>query len=511
MSSLLKCGAILNRSVSRDTWDKELASTGISWFHNNGLASPAQKERGLEFVPTVTDRDTLQQAAAAAAGAGPQLQQASWLMGFPSLNDMPVTDAVDAWARVVALAPRTCRLVSHSVVSGNSTLDDQWAYMDRMVAGIRERGLRLDAVGVRCVMGHRLAASGAYDVRANAERVLRRVDEAHTRYGLPVWITSLLMSDLRNPASAKESEEFLRLVHDGALRRPHLARYAYHKGYGSESGLLDPDSGGLTAVGEMLYGRLSHMRRGVGTPWFDGMQRAMMDSRSSWFYTWVTGRPGVLTQPTFYPMIFSDRSLNALSPTTVSSLRQQRVILGFNEIDERGQANMTPEVAADTWARVVQMFPQAYLVSPCVAVRAEVAGQPFDRFMTLIRQRGLRVDAVAIHAYMGWKDSPDFNVEWQATNVARYVDRVWDRYRLPVWLTEVGVLDWSTRPPTHATEAENMTFLRLLARELDRRPHLERWAWFELPRPRTGEAYGLADRSSGAVTPLGRVFAELPR
>jgi hypothetical protein len=209
-------------------------------------------------------------------------------------------------------------------------------------------------------------------------------------------------------------------------------------------------------------------------------------------------------------MIFNAYKLATLLPATADWLRTQRCLMAFNEIDQPNQANMTPEAAADTWAALLTAFPNAYLVSPCVAVRADVAGQPFDRFMVLLAQRNLRLpDAVAVHSYVGWQASkPAFNPVQQGLAVGAYCDRVYARYKLPVWLTEVGLVDWSTTPETYATVAENKLFLTTVAQEMDKRPFVERWAWFELP-PGAG-SYGLAVKSTGALTNLGATFASLP-
>jgi hypothetical protein len=353
---------------------------------------------------------------------------------------------------------------------------------------------------------------------------LEYVDEAHARYGLPVFVMELRQTDFRadrRPATTQENAEFLRLVHEGALKRPHFARYAWHKTYGEDDDSLmrfDGESQLTPVLGRQLRGLVSYSKRGLGTALFPHVLAGVNSMQASWHYTWMASNHSSLvttrTTSFFVPMIFHDRAWDSITswPSVLARLRTQRVVLGFNEIDQRDQANMTPQLAADTWERIVDALPRSvYLVSPCVASRADVVGSPFDIFMGIMRARGLRVDALALHAYEGWKAGPNFEPVRMAAMVGRYIDRMWARYGLPIWLTEVGMVDFSARPPIQATVEQNRIFLEHLVPELDRRPYLERWAWFTLPTGVGGSqaAIGLVDRDTGEPTPLGRDFASL--
>jgi hypothetical protein len=109
----------------------------------------------------------------------------------------------------------------------------------------------------------------------------------------------------------------------------------------------------------------THASKGVGVWVFNGVHRALIKSGASWYYTWGPDHRGITTPHgvSFVPMIWGAGSV------TTATLRQVkhegRYLLGFNEPDNSGQANMTVTHALNLWPRL--MSTGMRLGSPAVA------------------------------------------------------------------------------------------------------------------------------------------------
>jgi hypothetical protein len=162
-----------------------------------------------------------------------------------------------------------------------------------------------------------------------------------------------------------------------------------------------------------------------------------------------------------------------------------------------GQADMTVDQALALWPRL--MAAGKVLGSPAVAYGGDTPGGWLDRFMTGARQKGYRVDFIALHWYGG-----DFTTPDAVAQLRSYLQAVYDRYHKPVWLTEFALTDFShgTRLPTDAQQA---AFVTAAAKMLDGLPWLQRYAWFALPAKDDGPSTGLF-RSGPVETAAGRAF-----
>ncbi|MET8234228.1 glycoside hydrolase family protein [Micromonospora sp. NPDC005298] len=237
-------------------------------------------------------------------------------------------------------------------------------------------------------------------------------------------------------------------------------------------------------------------RKGVGVWTFDGVDQALASSGARWYYTWDVAHPGV-TSPTdaeFVPMIWGAKSV------TAGNLQQAgkngRQLLGFNEPDMGGQANMSVEQALELWPRLEATG--LTLGSPAVAWGGDRPGGWLDRFMTGAKQRGYRVDFIALHWYGG-----DFTTANAVNQLRSYLQAVHDRYRLPIWLTEFALIDFSdgVRFPTQAQQA---AFLTAATRMLGGLSWLHRYAWFGLPATDKDQT-GLF-RTGSEATAVGRAY-----
>lgn len=237
-------------------------------------------------------------------------------------------------------------------------------------------------------------------------------------------------------------------------------------------------------------------RKGVGVWTFDGVSQALANSGASWYYTWDVAHSGV-TSPKgaeFVPMIWGAKSVTA---TNLQQARKNgRYLLGFNEPDLKGQAEMTVEQALELWPQL--QATGLPLGSPAVAWGGDRPGEWLDRFMAGAKQRGYRVDFIALHWYGG-----DFTTANAVNQLRSYLQAVHDRYKLPIWLTEFALIDFSNgvRFPTQAQQA---AFLTAATRMLGGLSWLQRYAWFGLPATDKDQT-GLF-RTGSTATAVGRAY-----
>ncbi|MET7681096.1 glycosyl hydrolase [Streptomyces sp. NPDC005423] len=214
-------------------------------------------------------------------------------------------------------------------------------------------------------------------------------------------------------------------------------------------------------------------RKGVSLNPVDGASQALAESGASWYFNWATST-GAVTKPDgvdYVPMIWGPGSVTD-AELGASVQNGTKELLGFNEPDNPGQSNMTPEQALDLWPRLQSTGLR--LGAPAVMAGADVAGGWLDRFMTGASQRGLRVDFIPVHWY-GADFGPD-----AANQLRGYLQAIHDRYHKPIWLTEYGLIDFSQPTPRYPSEQEQTAFITSSTQMLDGLDYVERYAWFTL-------------------------------
>jgi hypothetical protein len=237
-------------------------------------------------------------------------------------------------------------------------------------------------------------------------------------------------------------------------------------------------------------------KKGVSTYEWSGNRAALADVRASWYYNWSPSRartPGPATVQ-FVPMIWGAAMV---TDGNLSQAKQNgSVLLGFNEPDLREQANMSVEQALDLWPRLQSTGLR--LGSPVVAFGGDTAGGWLDRFMSGARSRGYRVDFIALHWY-----GSDFRAEAATGQLRGYLQAVYQRYKLPIWLTEYALIDFAGQPK-FPSGGEQAAFVRSSTAMLGGLPFVERYAWFSLPS--TGGAGTGLYRDNGDPTDAGVAY-----
>jgi len=239
-------------------------------------------------------------------------------------------------------------------------------------------------------------------------------------------------------------------------------------------------------------------RKGVSAWNFTGVQQALAESGASWYYDWATAPNGITAPPaaSFVPMIWGAAQVTSANLDEVS--HEGSVLLGFNEPDLAAQSNLTPAQALDLWPRL--MATGLTLGSPAVSTGAATPGGWLDQFMTGAKQRGYRVNFITVHWYGG-----DFQSAAAVQQLESYLEAVYARYHLPIWLTEFALTSYSGGAATFPTEAQQAAFLTAATEMLDGLSYLQRYAWFALPTSTGSGTTGLFDPGPSA-TEVGRAF-----
>src|ERR1700751_1740201 len=95
-----------------------------------------------------------------------------------------------------------------------------------------------------------------------------------------------------------------------------------------------------------------------------------------------------------------------------------------------------------------------------------------------------RVNFICLHWY-----GSDFRAGPAVQQLQNYLQAVYDRYHLPIWLTEFALINFEGPMPTFPTETQQAAFLTAATKMLAGLPWVQRYAWFALPvAPESGTA-----------------------
>ncbi len=240
-------------------------------------------------------------------------------------------------------------------------------------------------------------------------------------------------------------------------------------------------------------------KKGVGH-WGGRLPEAPDLLGCSWYYNWGP-RPeenagGVKAE--FIPMIWSGKFAADRNFAHVKAARY-KALLGFNEPDNDGQANMTVAEAIALWPKLEATGLR--LGSPATTMGARW----LDEFMAEAKAKGLRVDFLCLHWY------GDITEKDPVGDLHGYLEGYWNKYRLPIWLTEYSGGDFESHL-RKATVEDNARFARDSIRMMEALPFVERYAWFAPLVSRHDDIYptvGMIKRN-GTFTPVGLAWISSP-
>jgi len=203
------------------------------------------------------------------------------------------------------------------------------------------------------------------------------------------------------------------------------------------------------------------LEKGVGSVSYGNNCTEVDKLGITWWYNWGS-QPDCETKSTFVPMIWGRDNIKDISKVNKSA----PALLGFNEPNNAGQSNLSPQEAASYWPQL--MATGMRLGSPAVDA-GTTAYTWLDQFFG--NCSGCRVDFIAVHWYSPWSGSCTAQSLYNRTAFFA------ERYNRPVWITEFDCADGSFD--------QNLNFMKQALPNLQSAtPKLERFAWF------TTRAYG---------------------
>ena len=231
-------------------------------------------------------------------------------------------------------------------------------------------------------------------------------------------------------------------------------------------------------------------RKGVGDDDPDAPQ-AIDATGSHWYYNWTPRPSKSVIHAEFVPMIWGPQNIDADLKAAVRS--GAKSLLAFNEPDSQSEGNITVEQAIALWPKLAATGLR--LGSP-----ATTTSSPWiDQFMAQAKQKHLRVDFICLHWY-GDITAPD-----AVASLRAYLQSYWDRYHLPIWLTEFSGADFSFHRRKTTVE-DNVKFASEAAAMMEQLPFVERYAWFGTawtPDSKDYPTSGLYNNAAHALTPIG--------
>ena len=188
-----------------------------------------------------------------------------------------------------------------------------------------------------------------------------------------------------------------------------------------------------------------------------------------WHYSWNRDlRDEIPDSVEFVPMFWGTNSVNDSEIEKIKTLVDAgkiKYILGFNEPDLEGQANMTVDEAIALWPKLEEIG--VPLGSP-----APSGGKNgwLEEFMSKANQANLRVDFICLHLYKS--NNPQLFLD--------EVDNIYEKYGKPIWITEMSVVDNQAQSveDNRYSIAAVLGTMRILLPELYNRKYIHRFAWF---------------------------------
>ncbi len=236
-----------------------------------------------------------------------------------------------------------------------------------------------------------------------------------------------------------------------------------------------------------------------------GYDYAFNQFNTSWGYSW--NRETNLGRPawnTYLPMQWGNFNFDhgdAQGPldlirNDLQSTGKPIHLMGFNEPDQTGQANMTVDKAIELWPRLESM--DRPLVAP---VPASAFGGWLSSFVSQANALGYRRDYTAVH----WYGTPDVD------NLISSLQQNYNTFGRPVWLTEFSTVRYSGTATW--TNADNYNFLAAFLWRAESLPWLKRYSVFQFvegggnaPDPAAAPRSNTR-KSGGALTPFGELYA----
>ena len=232
-------------------------------------------------------------------------------------------------------------------------------------------------------------------------------------------------------------------------------------------------------------------KRGTGGD-IDGME-------NTWYYRWSNSDFSDL-QREYAPMAWGHS--NADDEGDIQNFRSKNKVthvMGFNEPDHcGGQSGQYGDLCIPDTAVILYknlMKTGLRMVSP--GCREGAWNDWLHDFFLLATEKEIRMDVIAVHWY-DWGgnpgNTPNADPQKVFNRFKNYLDKVYDLYGLPIWVTEFNA------NPSRTTWVQ-LEFMKLALPYLESLDYVERYCWFQ-PVSGTGDYYN----ENGFLTPVGEYY-----
>ena len=265
----------------------------------------------------------------------------------------------------------------------------------------------------------------------------------------------------------------------------------------------------LLSANIYLFAQTQSYKRGLavnpqGSNLFTNADLSVVSPGISWFYNWATTPVDPIDNldVDYVPMAWCYYDdLETMLRTYLETRPNVKYILGYNEPDHGGQANMTPEKAVEHW-HIIEKVAEDFnlkIVSPVVAGNINW----LDRFFELCPE--CRVDYIGVHVYV--RDLATFQ-----SVISQYY-----KYNKPLWLTEFCSCLWESWCGALPWGANVFEIQRKLLVEtvdwLETNDKIYRYSWFlskGKADPAEGElGYQILEEETSELTDLGKVYVNM--
>jgi hypothetical protein len=255
-------------------------------------------------------------------------------------------------------------------------------------------------------------------------------------------------------------------------------------------------------------GQEKSKKRGIGYGYHSEADISAVSSGLSWWYNWYyqpeNSVKNVYTNYNmeFVPMIWGDGSDFKQADTVISQHSDIVAILGFNEPNFSGQANLTPRQAAEAWPKIEAIAdkyqlkigsPAVNYCGTCVEDGGIIFSDPVEYLDSFFAAcAGCQVDFITVH--------------WYACDVGalQWYIGLFKKYKKPIWLTEFAC--WEGNSITYDIQK---SYLIGAVDYLENDTSVERYAWFT-GRSNGGPFIDLLAPASGVLSSLGEIYVNMP-
>jgi hypothetical protein len=232
----------------------------------------------------------------------------------------------------------------------------------------------------------------------------------------------------------------------------------------------------------------------------------LAEAGASWYYNWRS-RPNNGDAPAgqeveYVPMISRAGDANDDNFQRLTEAQQNGEythLLGFNEPDIGGQANMSVDAVIAEWPRLEATGLR--LGSPAPSWLNDWIAE----FMQKAEQQDLRVDFLCLHFYR----AP--TAEGVVQELEDFLQRAYIDYGKPIWVTEFGAPDCNSLGWCGNADPLNQSsvdaYIEDVIAMLEGLPFVERYSWF-VDRAQDGFEYSAIFDDNGNLTPTGIAFRD---